>query len=374
MSFFEIVGGNSQDKYLGLPSMIGRNKRRLINDIKERFWTKIHGWRGNSLYFSGKEVLIKAVAQTMPTYSMSLFKIPSGICKEINSITSKFWWGSSEGKKKISWLSRKHLCIPKKRRCESKVETASHVIFGFRNAKKVWRDTKFDTHIASLRNFPVRNVFSDLAGEFHDELDKISMIFWAIWENRNTLLNCAKARPPERTALWATELLAEYLLSGQALSPVYPSPSSKPICHVIFGCRNAKKVWRDTKFDTHIASLRNFLVRNVFSALAAEFYDELDKICRPPPPGFLKLNTEAVVPKNVQSLGVGVAIRDDKGKVLVARSSLMGFFSYEIGQLLAIREGLLIAKFYHFLVSILESSSPSVISSLSNFVNVPGEG
>ncbi|KAK2662074.1 hypothetical protein Ddye_000648 [Dipteronia dyeriana] len=101
-----------------------------------------------------------------------------------------------------------------------------------------------------------------------------------------------------------------------------------------------------------------------FPALPLSFY-------RAPPPGFLKLNREDVVHKNAQSFGVSVAIRDDKGKVLVARLSLlMGSFSYEIGQLLAIRKGLLIVKFYHFSVSILESSSLSAISILSNAVNV----
>ncbi|KAK2645905.1 hypothetical protein Ddye_021100 [Dipteronia dyeriana] len=39
---------------------------------------------------------------------------------------------------------------------------------------------------------------------------------------------------------------------------------------------------------------------------------------------------------------------------------------------MAVREGLFLAKFYHFPVSILETSSPSVISSLSNSVTIHG--
>jgi hypothetical protein len=35
---------------------------------------------------AAKEVLIKAVAQAVPTYPMSVFKIPLGICDELTRI------------------------------------------------------------------------------------------------------------------------------------------------------------------------------------------------------------------------------------------------------------------------------------------------
>ncbi|KAF5442562.1 hypothetical protein F2P56_035206, partial [Juglans regia] len=42
---------------------------------------------------AGKEVLIKAVLQAIPSYTMSVFKLPKKLCKEINIILSKFWLG-----------------------------------------------------------------------------------------------------------------------------------------------------------------------------------------------------------------------------------------------------------------------------------------
>ncbi|KAK0595189.1 hypothetical protein LWI29_004374 [Acer saccharum] len=47
----------------------------------------------------------------------------------------------------------------------------------------------------------------------------------------------------------------------------------------------------------------------------------------------------------MDSIGIGVAIRDSTGKVLVAvLKSVRGFYSAELGELLAVREGLILAS------------------------------
>jgi hypothetical protein len=33
-----------------------------------------------------------------------MFLIPKELCKELNSMMQKFWWGSTEGDKKIHWM------------------------------------------------------------------------------------------------------------------------------------------------------------------------------------------------------------------------------------------------------------------------------
>ena len=50
------------EKYLGLPSLVGKNKRNTFNDIKEKLSKKLAGWKEKLLSKAGKEVLIKAVA------------------------------------------------------------------------------------------------------------------------------------------------------------------------------------------------------------------------------------------------------------------------------------------------------------------------
>ena len=50
------------DKYLDLPSIIGRSKNQVIAEIKEKVGKKLSGWKEKMLSMGGKEILIKAVA------------------------------------------------------------------------------------------------------------------------------------------------------------------------------------------------------------------------------------------------------------------------------------------------------------------------
>lgn len=74
---------------------------------------KIAGWKGKLLSNEGRKILIKVVAQAMPTYTMSCFKLPKSLCKELNSMMSNFWWGQKETERKMAWISWEKLFTPK---------------------------------------------------------------------------------------------------------------------------------------------------------------------------------------------------------------------------------------------------------------------
>ena len=67
---------NHFKSYLGLPTLVGRTKYHTFSYLIDRIWKKLQGWKGKMLSKAGKEVLIKAVAQSIPTYTMSVFQIP----------------------------------------------------------------------------------------------------------------------------------------------------------------------------------------------------------------------------------------------------------------------------------------------------------
>ena len=74
---------------------------------------KILGWKGKLLSCVGREILIKAVAQATPTYTMSCFKLPDSLCKELNSMMGNFWWGQKDKERKMAWVTWEKLCTPK---------------------------------------------------------------------------------------------------------------------------------------------------------------------------------------------------------------------------------------------------------------------
>ncbi|XP_050211713.1 uncharacterized protein LOC126661875 [Mercurialis annua] len=67
------------EKYLGLPSTLGRKKGTSLRSVKEKIWQKLQSWRG-SLFLKEEK---------------------------------KIWWGSTDGKKKIHWTIWEALYKPK---------------------------------------------------------------------------------------------------------------------------------------------------------------------------------------------------------------------------------------------------------------------
>ena len=79
------------ERYLGLPAVVGRNKKASLNYIKERVWNKLQGWKEKLISQAGREVLLKAVVQAILTFVMGCFKLPSGLLNDIEMIIRKFW-------------------------------------------------------------------------------------------------------------------------------------------------------------------------------------------------------------------------------------------------------------------------------------------
>ena len=81
------------EKYLGLLAVVGRNKRASLNYIKDRLWDKLQDWKEKLLSQASKEVLLKVVVQAIPSFTMSCFRLPMGLCHDIEMLIRKFWWG-----------------------------------------------------------------------------------------------------------------------------------------------------------------------------------------------------------------------------------------------------------------------------------------
>ena len=98
------------ESYLGLPSLVGRSKRNTFAQLKQRVSNKLAGWKEKLLSSAGKEILIKAVAQAVPSYTMSCFKLPDTLCEELTEMVRQFWWGQVKEEKKLAWRSWEKMC------------------------------------------------------------------------------------------------------------------------------------------------------------------------------------------------------------------------------------------------------------------------
>jgi hypothetical protein len=101
------------EKYLGMPSDVGISKSGAFKYLRDKVWKKVLGWLELLLSVGGKEILIKSVAHAVPTFSMSCFKLPKGLCEHINSMLRKFWWGCKEGQRRTSWVAWEQMTQPK---------------------------------------------------------------------------------------------------------------------------------------------------------------------------------------------------------------------------------------------------------------------
>lgn len=102
---FEVELVSCHAQYLGLPSSISRNKKNVFSHIRERVNKKVQGWQERLFSSGGKEDLVKAVIQAIPTYPMSILKIPIGLCRDIEKMVNNFWWERSQKKKNLHWRS-----------------------------------------------------------------------------------------------------------------------------------------------------------------------------------------------------------------------------------------------------------------------------
>ena len=57
--------------------------------------------------------MIKAVAQALPTYTMSCFKLLGTLCHDIEALIQNFFWGQRGDSRKIHWIKWHKLCKPK---------------------------------------------------------------------------------------------------------------------------------------------------------------------------------------------------------------------------------------------------------------------
>ncbi|CAL5418073.1 unnamed protein product [Camellia sinensis] len=104
---------NPKAKYLGLPASWGKSKTEAYSFLLEKALLKLQGWKSNLLSPAGRETLIKAVVQAIPSYAMACFELPQAFCSKLNSFIRNFWWKGDPDNRGICWAKWTHMTNPK---------------------------------------------------------------------------------------------------------------------------------------------------------------------------------------------------------------------------------------------------------------------
>lgn len=100
-------------KYLGLPEHFGRKKKDLFASIVDKIKQRALSYSNMFLSTAGKAVMLQSVLSAIPSFAMTCFLLPVSLCKQIQSVFTRFWWDSTDGEKKICWISWDVLTLPK---------------------------------------------------------------------------------------------------------------------------------------------------------------------------------------------------------------------------------------------------------------------
>ncbi|XP_074297338.1 uncharacterized protein LOC141628049 [Silene latifolia] len=245
------------DRYLGLPTVVGRSKKVLTDILRDKLSKILSGWRGKILSRAGKEVLIKAVANSLPTYVMSIFKIPASFCDELRVLISRFWWGFEDGKRGISWVAWRKLC-----------QSKSLGGMGFRDfhlfnmallGKQVWRlMTETEGLWAQLmraKYYPTGNIMSAILGS------NPSYTWRGILEARDMLRSGWRRRIGDglSTRVWGDAWLPG-TQTGCIISPQVPGREGMMVAELLEVNGNG---WNDALLDTMFLPFERERIRNI---------------------------------------------------------------------------------------------------------------
>ncbi|GAU32459.1 hypothetical protein TSUD_144680 [Trifolium subterraneum] len=206
--------------YLGLPSMVGRSEKAIFSYIKDRIWRRINSWRGRALSKAGKEIMIKSVLQAIPSYVMSgglgvgiIFVLCMTLgcvgvlidgCPRLNQqdVAEKILETplvSSVCEDKVVWEEERNGCYSVKSGyklamryiIDEEIEDELHIFFRCAVARDSWSAAGLSSvlHNATYQQTNAMDrIFAVCSNESRDTVDRVAMLLWCIWYNRNDKL------------------------------------------------------------------------------------------------------------------------------------------------------------------------------------------
>ncbi|XP_075654731.1 uncharacterized protein LOC142624885 [Castanea sativa] len=369
LNILGLMQDSRHKKYLGLPSLIGKSKAQFFAKIKERVSKKLAGWKEKLLSIGGREVLIKAVAQAVPTYAW-------------RSIHNSLWvlhegsrWRVGNGKRIYIWDDR-WLPTPTTYKAIS-----PQVAFG---------------------NFPMVSLLIDEDTKWWKS-DLVRSIFLP-FEAESILKIPISYRPPEDQLIWIGNkrgtftVKSAYYIAMKVVDVIESGESTAEHNHSFFW----KKIWHlnvppklgklsdlDLFFMVawSILGNRNQAIHNDSAIPPSQVWEIVSRafldfnasrlnilpthppalhLWAAPPPGYHKINVDGASDEGGGNSCIGVIIRDPSSVAIGALSKVLpSCLPAEITEAFALLYGVLLAQELQIDFAIFESDAFAVILALS---------
>ncbi|KAH9656688.1 reverse transcriptase domain-containing protein [Citrus sinensis] len=246
------------EKYLGLPSMIGRKRSSFFNDIKLKVANKLSSWQHKFFSCGGKEVLIKAAVQAISAYAMSVFKIPGGVCDDIQKMVAKFWWRVGNGQKihvhKANWIPRASTFQPIVKPSLSLDAMVSELI----TEANCWDEKRIYKHFDQMDADLIAKIPLPRSPR-EDEL------IWHYGKNgqfsiRIFAWRAAKNQLPSAENLWRKKIIQDPTCQVCKMG-------TENVFHALVACKSAEKVWKLIHFDDDIRAAHSQDILSILHAM-----------------------------------------------------------------------------------------------------------
>jgi hypothetical protein len=258
---------NTIVKYLGMPTQIGHSKQTSFNFIMDKVKNKLKGWKERFLSFAGRGILISAVIQALPTYIMSCFLIPKGMCERIEQAICRFWWGNTDTQKRIHWKAKKDIF-------KSKLAGG----LGFRDmqlfnkamlAKQVWR---LQTEPTTLLGQCLKAKYYPNSDILHAHQGRNSSYAWQIiYHAINTIKkgSCWKVGNGQHINIWEDNWVA-WQNGYKILTPRHNQNNIQMVNELILN--NPTKQWNTSLIDQTFIPSEGYIIKQ--SPLIMEHVDD----------------------------------------------------------------------------------------------------
>ncbi|GKB90904.1 hypothetical protein Tco_0963176 [Tanacetum coccineum] len=100
--------------HLGVKVGGAMSRIKSWDDVVAKVSSRLSKWKLKTLSIGGRLTLIKSVLTSIPLYHMSIFKVPSGVLKLLESIRRNFFNGVDGSERKMAWISWNKVLASKK--------------------------------------------------------------------------------------------------------------------------------------------------------------------------------------------------------------------------------------------------------------------